>query len=184
MNAMADLVDMGKIRAVGISNFSKEKMIQAHDALSDRNVPLATNQVRFNLLDRRIETNGILETAKELGVTITAYTPLGMGLLAGHLHNNPKLLKNIPIFRRRRLRGKLKKTQALIDTLEAIALKHKVTVAQVTLSWTTNFHDGTIVAIPGASKPYQSEQNAGAMHVALSSEEKETLSTLSLELSG
>ncbi|MFW9968519.1 MAG: aldo/keto reductase, partial [Candidatus Thorarchaeota archaeon] len=78
MDAMADLVDAGKIRAVGVSNFSKEKMISAHESLADRGVPLATNQVQFSLLHRKIEHNGVLEAAKELGVSITAYTPLGM----------------------------------------------------------------------------------------------------------
>ncbi|MFX0046260.1 MAG: aldo/keto reductase [Candidatus Hermodarchaeota archaeon] len=183
MDAMADLVDSGVIRAVGVSNFSSEKMATAHEALSDRGIPLATNQVRFSLLDRRIESNSILETAKELGVTITAYTPLGMGLLTGRLHNNPELFNGMPRFRRTTLRRKLKNSQPLVELLEEIAVEQEATAAQVALSWATNYHGDTIVAIPGASKTYQAEQNAGAMRVSLSSEEMETLSTLSLELS-
>ncbi|MHA2433403.1 MAG: aldo/keto reductase, partial [Candidatus Thorarchaeota archaeon] len=123
------------------------------------------------------------EIAKELGVTITAYTPLGMGLLTGELHSNPELFRNMPRYRRMSLRRNIKKSQPLVDLLEAIAVEKEATAAQVSLSWATNYHGDTIVAIPGASKTYQAEQNAGAMRVSLSSEQMETLSTLSLELS-
>jgi len=183
MDAMADLVDSGLIRAVGVSNFSSEKMAVAHEALSDRGFCLATNQVRFSLLDRRIESNGVLEAAKELGVTITAYTPLGMGVLTGRLHSSPELLKDMPRFRRMSVRRNIKKSQPLVDALEGIALETDATAAQVSLSWATNYHGDTIVAIPGASKTYQAEQNAAAMHVSLSSEQMETLSAVSLETS-
>jgi aryl-alcohol dehydrogenase-like predicted oxidoreductase len=182
MNEMADLVDSGTIRAVGISNFSMNQMIEAHENLAEHGIPLATNQVHFSLLKRNIETNGVLETAKELGVTITAYTPLGMGALTGHLHRNPELLEVMPRFRRSRLRGRLKKTKPLVETLESIALEHEATAAQITLNWTTNYHGDTIVAIPGATKTYQAEQNAGAMRIKLSSEQMEAISAQSLEL--
>lgn len=78
---MADLVEAGKIRSVGVSNFSPERMRRAHKALQKRGLPLATHQVLYSLADRKIETDGTLETARELGITITAYTPLGSGLL-------------------------------------------------------------------------------------------------------
>ncbi len=182
MNEMADLVESGKIRAVGVSNFSKDRMLKAHEALADRGIPLAANQVNFSLLKRGIEINGTLETAKELGVTIMAYTPLGRGILTGKLHANPELLRVMPRMRRSRLRGGLKKTTSLVDTLETIALEHEATVAQITLSWTTTFHGDTVVAIPGATKTYQAEQNAGAMRIELSSEQMEAISAQSLDL--
>jgi aryl-alcohol dehydrogenase-like predicted oxidoreductase len=182
MNEMADLLESGKIRAVGVSNFSADRMVKAHDALAERGIPLAANQVNFSLLKRGIESNGVLETAKELGVTIMAYTPLGQGILTGKLHQNPELVDNMPRFRRSRLRGGLKKTKQLIESLEAIAQEHNATVAQVVLSWTTNYHGDTIIAIPGASKTYQAEQNAEAMRISLSSEQMENISSLSLEL--
>ena len=182
MNEMADLVESGKIRAVGVSNFSKDRMLKAHEALADRGIPLAANQVNFSLLKRGIEFNGTLETAKELGVTIMAYTPLGRGILTGKLHANPELRRVMPRMRSSRLRGGLKKTTSLVDTLETIALEHEATVAQITLSWTTTFHGDTVVAIPGATKTYQAEQNAGAMRIKLSSEQMETISAQSLDL--
>jgi aryl-alcohol dehydrogenase-like predicted oxidoreductase len=182
MNEMADLLHAGIIRAIGVSNFSNERMIKAHEALADRGIPLAVNQVNFSLLKRGIEFNGTLETAKKLGITIMAYTPLGQGVLTGKLHQNPALLDVMPRMRRNRLRNGLKKSQKLVDALEAIASEQNATAAQVTLSWTTNYHGDTVIAIPGASKTYQVEQNAGSMRISLSSEQMETISTLSLEM--
>jgi len=182
MDEMADLVEAGTIRAVGVSNFSKDRMVKAHEALTDRGIPLAANQVNFSLVKRGIEFNGILETAKELGVTIMAYTPLGQGLLTGKIHQNPELLEVMPRMKRNRLRGNLKKTETLVETLENIALEHEATAAQIALSWTTTFHGDTVIAIPGASKAYQAEQNAGAMKLTLSSEQMKTISDLSLNL--
>ncbi|MHA3964429.1 MAG: aldo/keto reductase [Candidatus Thorarchaeota archaeon SMTZ1-45] len=182
MNEMADLVDSGRIRAVGVSNFSSQRMIKAHEALAERGIPLAANQVHFSLLKRGIEFNGTLDTAKELEVTIMAYTPLGQGVLTGKLHANPELLETMPRMRRSRLRGNLRKSQALVDLLEAIGSEHNATAAQVALSWTINYHGDTIITIPGASKPYQVEQNAGAMKLSLSSEQMESISDLSLEI--
>src|SRR5512142_1971426 len=98
MDAMAELVKAGKIRSVGISNFNAEQMRRAHRQLAKHGLPLAANQVRYSLLDRRIEKNGILETAKELGVTIIAYTPLESGLLTGKYHKDPRLLENKSAF--------------------------------------------------------------------------------------
>ncbi|MGD9397430.1 MAG: aldo/keto reductase, partial [Candidatus Thorarchaeota archaeon] len=124
MNEMADLVESGKIRAVGVSNFSNERMIKAHEALADRGIPLAANQVHFSLLKRGIEFNGTLETAKELGITIMAYTPLGQGVLTGKLHRNPEILDQMPRIRKLRVRGGLKKSKELVETLETIASEH------------------------------------------------------------
>ncbi|MFC1946777.1 aldo/keto reductase [Chloroflexota bacterium] len=89
MHAMATLVKEGKIVSVGVSNYSAEQMRQAHAALKKHGLPLASNQVRFNLLDRIVEKQGVLDTAKELGITIIAYSPLAQGLLTGKFHKNP-----------------------------------------------------------------------------------------------
>jgi aryl-alcohol dehydrogenase-like predicted oxidoreductase len=182
LNGMADLYDAGKIRAVGVSNFNKERMIRAHEALSERGIPLAANQMQWSLVHRKIERNGVLETAKELGVTIIAYSPLGMGILTGKLHSEPERLARMPRFRRSRLKSQLTKTKPLVDELESIAVNHDATTAQVSLSWNTNYHGDSIVAIPGASRPEQAEQNAGSMRLKLSKEEMNHLSDLSIEI--
>ena len=171
MEVMADLVEAGKIRAVGISNHSAEQMRRAHDALSKRDLPLASNQMHYSLLNRNIENNGVLDTAKELGVTIICYSPLSSGLLTGKFHKDPELLSRLPVGRRMRFRSAVEKSRPLIDLLDEIAQAHDVTIAQVALNWLVNFHGDTVVAIPGASKPQHASESAGAMNFSLTEDE-------------
>lgn len=171
MNAMADLVESGQIRSVGVSNFNADRMRRAHEALRKRGLPLASNQVRYSLLDRSIETNGVLDTARELGVTIIAYSPLGSGLMSGKYHRDPAVLQSTPVVRRARFRRRLEETAPLVAALEEIAEAHQATPAQVALNWLVNFHGDAVVAIPGASRPDQAADSAGAMCFSLTDEE-------------
>jgi len=179
MNAMADLVENGDIGSVGVSNFDAIRMRRANTALKIRGLTLASNQVKYSLLNRKIETNGILETAKELFITIIAWGPLDSGLLTGKFHKNPEMLENRPFFRRRNLKSKLEESRTLVQTVGEIAASHGVTSAQVALSWLINFQGVTVVAIPGASTPEQAEQNAGAMDLRLSDSEMTRIDELS-----
>ena len=171
MNAMADLVEAGLIRSVGVSNFSPQRMRQAHAALQKRGLALAANQVQYSLVHRKIEVDGTLETAKELGVTITAYTPLGSGLLSGKYHKNPELLKNKAFFWRRTMQRKLEASRPLVAILEEIGQKYQATPAQVALNWLIWFSGETVVTIPGATKARQAAECAAAMQFKLSDEE-------------
>ena len=83
MNALADEVEQGRIKTVGVSNYSAKQMREAHNHLAARGIPLAVNQVQYSLLHRKIETNGVMEAAQNLEVTILAYSPLAQGLLTG-----------------------------------------------------------------------------------------------------
>ncbi len=179
MNAMSDLFEAGKIRSIGISNYNARQMRQAHEVLLTRGLRLTSNQVKYSLLDRRIEANGVLDTAKELGVTIIGYSPLEMGLLTGKFHQNPNLLNSRPFLRRLQLRRKLESSQALISALEEIAQTHSVTASQVAINWLINFHGDTVVVIPGASKVRHAEQNVGAMSFTLSDAELARIDNLS-----
>ena len=179
MDAMADLVEAGKIRSVGVSNFSADQMRRAALALQKRGLPLAVNQVRFNLLDRSIERNGVLETARELGVTIVAYSPLASGVLTGKYHTNPELLRQKSFFWRARLRSDIPKSQDLISALDEIAARYDATPAQVALNWVIHSHGEVVVAIPGATKVHQAEQSAAAMKFKLAEDEIARLNELS-----
>ena len=181
MSAMADLIDAGQVRYAGISNYSAKRMRRAHEALADRGLPLVTNQVRFGLLDRRIEHNGILQTAKELGITILAYSPLGQGMLTGKYHDDPELINTKSgIFRRFSGYNKnLERSRPIVAKLRQIAERHEATPAQVALSWTINFHGQTVVAIVGASKQHHAEESAVAMRLTLSSDEMAELDEVS-----
>ncbi len=171
MDAMARLVQQGKVEAVGVSNFDARQMRRAYERLAAHGIPLASNQVKYSLLDRHIERDGVLETARELGVTIIAYSPLEMGLLTGKFHGNPDVLRRTPFLRRMRLRRRLEESLPVVRALEEISRRHGVTPAQVALNWIVNFHGDLVVAIPGATKARHAAENAAAMRIELTESE-------------
>jgi aryl-alcohol dehydrogenase-like predicted oxidoreductase len=179
MDAMADLAEAGQIRSVGISNFNAEQMRLAHAALEKRGLPLAVNQMEYSLLNRKIESDGVLAAARELGVTIVAYTPLGYGLLTGKYHKNPALLGQAASFRRRMLKEMLEPTRPLVEAMEEIGKKYDATPGQVALNWVIHFHGESVVTIPGATKVEHARQSAGAMNFKLTADELARLDELS-----
>ena len=179
MEAMADLVEAGAIRAVGVSNFDERRMRRAHAALAQRGLALASNQVHYSLLHREIEHNGVLAAAEELGVSIIAYSPLDSGLLTGKFHRDPGLLDATPLGRRTMLRRRLESSRPVIEVLGAIAAEHEATPSQVALAWLVRSRGDTVVAIPGASKPRHAAEAAGALRISLAPEEIERLDAVS-----
>lgn len=179
MDAMADLVGAGKIRSVGVSNFNPQRMRRAYQALEKHGLPLAVNQVQYSLLHREIEVNGVLETARELGVTIIAYTPLASGLLSGKYHKNPELVSRRSAFRRMSIRRNLEASRPLVTAMEEIAARYEAIPAQIALNWLINFHGETVITIPGATKVHQARESAAAMKFRLSEEDMARLDELS-----
>jgi aryl-alcohol dehydrogenase-like predicted oxidoreductase len=181
MEAMVKLVRSKKIKHVGVSNFSAAKMRSAWETLQKSGISLVSNQVQYNLLKRKIETNGVLDTAKELGITIIAYSPLAQGLVTGKFHDNPELLKNIgfrkysPMFRPKGL----EKSLPVVELVKKLAEKYQTTPSQVALNWLIHFHGDTVVAIPGATKAKHAEENTGAMKFRLSPEDMQLLDEVS-----
>ena len=185
MNAMAALVHEKKIKAVGVSNFDMQQMRRANETLRKLGLSLASNQMRFNMLDRRIEKNGVLEYARDNQITIIAYSPLAQGILTGKFHENPDLIKSRPGFRRFMpgfQKAGIQKTQPLINELKAMADRYKVSIAQVALNWAINFHGDLIVVIPGASNVKQAQENAGVMKFTLTKDEMNKLDKISCEV--
>src|SRR6056297_2682134 len=185
MKAMAELVKDKKIRYVGVSNFSASQMRKAHAELAKHGIQLTSNQVHYNMVNRKIEYNGVLEAARELGIAIIAYSPLAQGVLTGKYHDAPESIRSKQGFRKRigsfKEKG-LEKNRPLIDKLREVAANHQATAAQVALNWLTNYHDGTVFAIPGASNTHQAESNAGSMKIELTQEEMKTLDQISQQL--
>lgn len=171
MDEMAKLVKAGKIRSVGVSNFGPERMRRAHRRLQEHGLPLAVNQVRYSLIDRKIERDGTLETAKELGVTIISYTPLESGLLTGKHHKNPELLAKKSPFYRVLLKRGIERSRKLIVALETVGEKYKATPAQVALNWIIYSQGDIVVTIPGVTNERQAADNAGAMKFKLTNDE-------------
>jgi aryl-alcohol dehydrogenase-like predicted oxidoreductase len=178
MHAMADLMDSGKIRSVGVSNFSAMAMKKAHEVLVSRGYALASNQVHYSLLSRDIEKNGMLDTAKQLGISIIAYSPLDQGMLTGRLHESFIIDSNTPWLRKQSIKiqaRKLEKSRPLIELMKEIGGAHNATISQVALNYLITAHGDTVVAIPGASKISQLKQNLGALNFRLANEEKNAL---------
>jgi aryl-alcohol dehydrogenase-like predicted oxidoreductase len=165
MDGMAICVKEGMTRTVGVSNFNQTQMMTAYSALARQNIPLASNQVHYSLLNRAIEKNGLLARCKELGVRLIAYSPLEMGLLTGKYspENPPKGTRG------GRYAELTKKIGPLLKLMTAIGQDHGgKSNAQVALNWC--ICKGTM-PIPGAKNAEQALQNAGALGWKLTEDE-------------
>jgi aryl-alcohol dehydrogenase-like predicted oxidoreductase len=181
MESMAELVQAKKIKHVGVSNFSAKMMRSAWETLQKKGINLVSNQVQYSLLNRKIESNGVLETAKELGITIIAYSPLAQGLVTGKFHDNPALLKNIG-FRKYSSQFKpkgLEKSRPVAELVKKLAVKYQATPSQVALNWLINYSGETVVAIPGATKASHATENTGTMKFSLSPDDMHLLDVVS-----
>jgi aryl-alcohol dehydrogenase-like predicted oxidoreductase len=173
MNALADEVEQGRIKAIGVSNYNAEQMREAHKLLAKRGIPLAVNQMRYSLITREIESNGVMAAARELDVTILAYSPLAQGLLTGKYTatNPPSGARSID----QRFKGAgLRKIQPLLEKLSELGEKYGKTQAQVALNWL--ICQPGVIPIPGIKSAAQVEQNAGALGWELSASEVAELS--------
>jgi aryl-alcohol dehydrogenase-like predicted oxidoreductase len=165
MRGMRALQDVGLVGSVGVSNYSLERWRRAEAFLGR---PVLSNQVRYNLVDRRAERD-LLPYAEEKGRIVIAYSPLAQGFLSGRYDaaNRPSN------FVRRRSRlfrpDSLERAAPLFEALREIARAHDATPAQVALAWTIRHPN--VVAIPGASSVEQLESNAAAADLALSDDE-------------
>lgn len=164
MELMADAVEAGKVRAVGVSNYSAEQMRVAHAALARRGVPLASNQVEYSLLHRQPEVNGVLDACRELGITLIAYQPLASGALTGKYANGTR-----PTGMRRFMgyfRGKgLEAVTPVVTLLREIGTRYGKSPAQVALRWL--IEQENVLPIPGAKNGKQATDNAGALSFQL-----------------
>ncbi len=175
-DALADAVEAGLTRAVGVSNYNAEQMGLVHNTLAARGVPLASNQIQYSLLHREPERNGQLQTARDLGITIIAYSPLAKGMLTGkYTPENPPPGARGRMYNHERLVA----IQPLITLMQEIGAAHgDKTPAQVALNWT--ICKGT-VTIPGVKNARQAESNLGALGWRLTADEVAALDEASAE---
>jgi aryl-alcohol dehydrogenase-like predicted oxidoreductase len=164
MAAMRNLQRSGVIRQIGVSNYTLERWQAAEGALGG---PVFSNQVRFNLVDRR-PLQGMTEWAKANDRLVIAYSPLAQGLLSGRYdaEHRPTAMRAVsPAF----LPENLERARLLLGTLRDIASAHEATSAQVALAWVISHPN--VVAIPGASTVAQLQHNAEAADLELSAEQ-------------
>ena len=179
MEALAQEVKRGRILTVGVSNYSAEQMQEAHDLLAQYGVPLAVNQVRYSLLSRKIEQNGILELARKLGITILAYSPLDQGLLTGkYTPDNTEIVQGARKLDPKFSTAGLSKLEPLFSKLKQLGEKYDKTPAQIALNWL--IVQDNVIPIPGAKNAKQARDNAGAMGWELDREDARQLGTIAL----
>lgn len=154
MDQMAQAVQAGKIRAVGVSNCNAMQMRRAAERLARYNIPLAANEVQYNLLHRQPEVNGVLDACRELNVALVAYFPLASGQLASN--TSPA----------RSGKG----NEALHTILNTIAQKRGKSKSQIALNWLLQ-RDEHIIPIPGATSARHAQENADTLTWKLSDEE-------------
>ena len=178
MNLMADAVEAGKIKAVGVSNYSVEQLREAHAALAKRGIPLASNQVQYSLVYRKPEVDGVLDACRELGITLIAYSPLGGGALTGKYSAQHRaggfFRRMLPSFNRKAMDA----LQPVIHHLQQIGERYSKTPSQVALRWL--IENPVVLPIPGAKNSKQARDNAGALSFSLTSDEVETLNQATL----
>src|SRR5512134_2076726 len=161
MDLVADAVEAGKVKAVGVSNYSVEQMREAHAALAKRGIPLASNQVEYSLLHRKPEVDGVLDACRELGITLMAYSPLAGGMLTGKYsaQNRPGgfFRRILPQYNRKSLDA----IQPVIKLLREIGARYSKTPNQVALRWL--IENPVVLPIPGPKNGQQAAENAGAL---------------------
>ena len=153
VDRLAELAQAGRVRAVGVSNFSASQMYVAAERLDRYGIPLAANEVQFSLFHRDPERNGVLAACRKLDVALIAYRPLAGGRIG-------------------------RPGSPLETTLAQVARARHKTAAQVALNWLLG-KDERIVAIPGATRAEHLRENVGAFGWTLSDDELADLERVS-----
>ena len=170
MKALEALHRAGKIHHIGVSNFAVRDLEEARSHLSRADI--ASNQVRYNMLQRDVEAEVVPYCRKE-GIAILAWSPIGKGVLSGKYHDGKRPKDRVraeeDLFKPANLRA----SAPLVRELRKIGRRRGRTPAQVALAWLRRHPH--VVPIPGAKRPAQAEENAGAAGWSLSSAEVRVL---------
>lgn len=173
VGAMAELVQQGKVKHLGLSEASAETLRRAHATH-----PIAAIQSEYSLWTRDPEENGVLDTCRELQIGFVPFSPLGRGALTGALKSIDGLAaddfrRGLPRFQSKNFDANL----ALVKLLEDTAAEKGVTAGQLALAWVLAQGD-FIVPIPGTTKTVNLEKNVAAADVSLTKNEVASLGAL------
>ena len=164
MAAMAKLLELGKIRIVGVSNFSFEQVSAAREF-----VDIQVLQAPFSMLLRRA-ADDLIPACAEYGMGVLSYSPLSKGLLTGKFSAESKfsgVRARDPDFVGKRFRRNL----SVVDSLRRVSDRYGKTLAQLALNWTANY-PGVTAPIFGAKRPSQVTENVGAAGWSISAEDR------------
>ena len=194
MDAMAEEVRAGKIRAVGVCNFSASQIVRARNALAVHGIPLASAMTGYNIVNRRAEKNGILDVCRKICITLIPFAPLAEGILTGKYRNG----RHVPLQyamtllfahwgitdmenRRKSIWSRLatrppelnhNKMEVILEAMDKAAKEHQKTLAQVALNWLLTCEQTCVMPIPGMKNPHQVQSCAEALGWQLSPEER------------
>lgn len=179
MGALAQAVRSGKALYVGLSNYDGPTLEQAAAILEDLRCPFVINQNRYSMLDRTVERNGLLDSARCLGKGVIAFSPLEQGLLSD------RYLNGIPADSRVRTDGRFLHEKDLtqrrleqVSALNELAKQRGQTLAQMALAWVLKDETVTSVVV-GASRPEQLLQNLqGLGNLEFSKRELDTIDAI------
>jgi len=166
VGAMAELVQQGKVRHIGLSEAAPETIRRAHAVH-----PITAVQTEYSLWTRDPEQNGVLSTCRELGIGFVPYSPLGRGFLSGRFTSPDQLDDND--FRKRgpRFTGEnLEANLKLAAKVAEIAEEKGITPAQLALAWVLAQGED-VVPIPGTKRLKYLDENLGALNVRLTPKE-------------
>jgi aryl-alcohol dehydrogenase-like predicted oxidoreductase len=168
VGAMAELVSAGKVRALGLSEAGPETLRRAAKVH-----PIAVLQSEYSLWTRDVETNGVLATCRELGITFVPYSPLGRGFLTGTIQKVSDLdptdwRRTNPRFAEEALQANL----GLAEIVKDLAAKKGCTPAQFALAWVLA-QGNDMVPIPGTKRLRYVEDNMGALAVRVTKQDLE-----------
>lgn len=173
VGAMAELVQAGKVRYLGLSEASSETLRRAH-----RVHPIAALQSEFSLWSRDPHEHGVLATCRELGVALVAYSPLGRGFLTGALKSPEDFAADDYRRLSPRFQGEnFQRNLALVDRVRALAEAKGVTAGQVALAWVLAQGED-VIPIPGTRRRRYLQENLAALEVRLSADESAELERL------
>ena len=175
VGAMTDLVKEGKIKYIGLSEASAKSIRRAHAVH-----PITALQSEYSLLTRDVEGE-ILDTIRELGITLVPYSPLARGLVTATVTDKNELAQDD--FRRTLPRFDdvhWQNNKQLVEDFAALAEKKNCTPAQLALAWVLAQGDD-IIPIPGTKKRKYLEENAAAVDIILDSDELKEIEALLLK---
>ena len=162
VGAMKQLIEQGKVRAIGLSEARPETIRRAHEVH-----PIAAVQNEYSLLYRK-EGEETLKATRELGITLVPYSPLGRSMLTGTVRGKADLPEGDRRLQHPRFQGDaLDKNVELVARLDAIAREKQCTTAQLVLAWMLA-QGKDIVPIPGTKRKARIDENLAALNVKLS----------------
>ncbi|MGW4823978.1 aldo/keto reductase [Streptomyces sp. NPDC004227] len=164
VGALAELVAEGKVRHIGVCEASAQTIRRAHAVH-----PLTVVQTEYSLFERDIEHNGVLDTLRELGIGLVAYSPLGRGFLSGAITSPDDFTEDDWRRTDPRFQGEnFDRNLDVVREVRRIASAKDVAPSQLALAWVQ--HQGA-VAIPGTKRPRYLEENIAATDMPLSAED-------------